>query len=100
MLVLDPPKSDIFLPAADQLISLDRAELDGQNVEIADLLSKKFRFPGQFDLADIKNKQSLSFVRVKPNHDKMFLMRESNLLYFLIGTLERTYTFMIDPNPN
>ena len=88
MLILDPPKSDVFLPTADQLISLDRTEFDCQNVEITDLLSQKFRFPGQFDLANIKNKQSLSFIRVQPNHDKMFLMRESNLLYFFIGTLE------------
>ena len=100
MLILDPPKSDIFLPTADQLISLDRTEFDGQNVEITDLLSQKFRFPCQLDLADIKNKQSLSFVWIQPNHDKMFLMRESYLLYFLIGTLKRTYTFVVNPNSN
>jgi hypothetical protein len=38
MLIFDSPKPDILFPARDKLVRLDRAKLDGEDVEIADLL--------------------------------------------------------------
>lgn len=40
MLVLHPPKSNVFLAAGDQFVGLDWTELDGEDVEITDLLGQ------------------------------------------------------------
>jgi hypothetical protein len=38
VLIFDSPKSDVFLAARNQLISLYWTELYGENIKIADLL--------------------------------------------------------------
>ena len=99
MLVFDSPKSDVFLATGDQLISLHRAELNGQNVEITNLLGQKRRFSSGLDLADVKHQNSLPLVRVQSHHRQMLFMTQSDLLHRFVGALEAANTFVIDQYP-
>lgn len=100
MLVLDPPKPDVFLAAGYQLLRIDRTELDGKDVEVTDLLGYQLRLPFSLNLADIKDKDGLAFVGIEADHCQMLLVAESNLLNLLIGTLEARYALMVNPYPN
>lgn len=55
MLVLDSPKSNVFLSARNELIRFDRAELDCKDVEIAYLFGKQLRFFVGLDLTNIED---------------------------------------------
>ena len=75
MLILDSPKSDILFATGNQFIRFDRAELDSENIEIADLLGYQLRLSLSLNTADIKKQDSLSFVLIKTHHHQMFLVR-------------------------
>ena len=64
MLVLDSPESNVLLATGHQFISLNWAELDCENIEVADLLGQEHRFPGQLYLADVEHQQGLSLVAI------------------------------------
>lgn len=100
VLVLDPPKPDVFLAAGDQLLGIDWTELDSKDVEVTDLLGNQLWLSLGLNFADIKDKNGLSFVRIQPDHGQMLLAAQPNLLNLLIGTLEARYTLVIDPYPN
>ena len=55
MLIFNPPKSNVFLTAGDQLVTLNRAELYGQDVEVTDLFGQQHWFSCYLDFADIKH---------------------------------------------
>lgn len=100
MLVLNPPKTNVFLPTRDQLVRVYRTELDSENVEVTDLLGQQFRFFIGFDLTDIEDENGLTFIWIKADHGKVFLIAESDLLHLLIGTLEARNALMVDPYPH
>lgn len=100
VLVLHPPESNVFLPARDQFIGVDRAELNGEDIEVTDLLGQQFGLSFRFDLTDIEDKYGLSFIRIESHHGEMLLVTESNLLHLFVGALEARDAFMINPYPH
>lgn len=100
MLVLHSPKSDIFLTTRDQLVRLDWAKLDSEDVEVTDLLGQQFGFFIGLYLTDVEDEDGLSFIGVEADHGKVFLVAESDLLHLLIGTLEAGNALMVDPYPH
>jgi hypothetical protein len=98
VLVLDSPESDVLFSTWDQLLSVDRRELECHNVEITELLGDQDGFTCTFDFADVKNQDSLSLIRVQTDHGEMFFVTESDLLDLFIRALEAAYTFVVDPD--
>jgi hypothetical protein len=98
MLVLHSPEPDVFLAAGDELVGVDWAKLDGQDVEIADLLGQQLGLFVCFNLADIKDENGLSLVGIEPHHCQMLPIAEPDLLDLLVGALEARNALMVNPN--
>ena len=68
MLIFNSPEPDIFFSTWDQTISLGWAEFQTKNIEVTDLFSNKKRFSADFNIANVKNKNSLTFEGVKSDN--------------------------------
>ena len=68
MFTFDSPEPDVFSSAGDQLVVLNWTELDGENVEVADLASQLNCTLLTFYLGDIKDRDDLSVVDVDSHH--------------------------------
>lgn len=68
MFTFDSPEPDIFSSAGDQLVVLNWTELDGENVEVADLASQLNCTLLTFYLGDIKDRDDLPIVDVDSHH--------------------------------
>jgi hypothetical protein len=97
MLVFHSPKPDVFLTARDQFIGLYWAELDGEDVEFADLLCQQFGLFIGLYFADVEDEDGLPLVGVQSDHSQMFLIAEPDLLHFFVGALEAGNAFMVYP---
>ena len=97
MLVFHSPKPDVFLTARDQFIGLYWAELDGEDVEVADLLCQQFGLFIGLYFADVEDEDGLPLVGVQSDHSQMFLIAEPDLLHFFVGALEAGNAFMVYP---
>lgn len=100
MLIFDSPESDVFLSAGDQPVSLNRAELYSQDIEVTDLFGQKNGLSGGLYLTDIEDKHSLTLVGIQTHHCQTLFVTQSDLLDLLVGALETTDAFVINPYPD
>lgn len=97
MLIFDSPKPDVFFTAGDQFIGLYWAELDGEDVEVADLFGQQFGLFVCLYFADVEDEDGLAFIGIQSDHREMFFIVESDLLHFFVGALKAGDAFMVYP---